>query len=100
MLGDLQDLLGSEQLDHVAQRLRVGGIVVDRLRSALEQRAHRLNPRRHLGKTQRDRLMLDENASALYVILHVFGGSLEGMHADAEILRRLNDLARTEINAG
>jgi len=30
--------------------------------------------------------MLDQDAAALHVVLHVLGGGLEGAHADAEIL--------------
>ena len=48
---------------------------------------------RHVGKPQRHRLMLDQDLAALHVVLHVVGGGLEGAHADAEILRRLDDLA-------
>ena len=44
--------------------------------------------------------MLDQDAPALHVVLHVVGGGLEGVHTDAEILRRLDDLAGTEIDAG
>ena len=44
--------------------------------------------RRHVGKPQRHRLMLDQDAPALHVVLHVVGRDLEGAHADAEILRR------------
>ena len=55
---------------------------------------------RHVGEPQRHRLMLDQDAAALHVVLHVVGGVLEGAHADAEILRRLDDLAGTEIDAG
>ena len=70
------------------------------LRGALEQRAHRLDAGRHVGEPQRHRLMLDQDAAALHVVLHVVRGHLEGAHADAEILRRLDDLARPEIDAG
>ena len=64
------------------------------------KRAHRLDAGRHVGEPQRHRLVLDENAPALHVVLHVVGGHLEGTHADAEVLRRLDDLAGTEIDAG
>jgi hypothetical protein len=37
--------------------------------------------------------MLDQYASALDIILHVFGSPFEGGHADAEVLRPLDDLA-------
>ena len=57
-------------------------------------------PGRHVGEAQRHRLVLDQDASALHVVLHVVGGHLEGAHADAEVLRRLDDLARAEIDAG
>ena len=67
---------------------------------AVEQRPHRLDPGRHVGEAQRHRLVLDQDAAALHVVLHVVGGALEGAHADAEILRRLDDLARPEIDAG
>ena len=78
----------------------VGRLVVDRPAARLEQRAHRLDPGRHVGEPQRHRLVLDQDAPALHVVLHVVGGHLEGAHADAEILRRLDDLAGPEIDAG
>ena len=37
--------------------------------------------------------------AALNIVLHVIGGAFVGRHADAEILRRLDDFARAEINA-
>ena len=100
VLGDLHDLFGGEHLGHVDQRLGLRRIVVDRLRGAVEQRAHRFDLGRHVGEPQRHRLMLDQDAAALHVVLHVLRRRLEGAHADAEILRRLDDLAGTEIDAG
>ena len=100
VLGDLEDLLGGEHLGHVAERLGVGGLLVDRLGGAAGERAHRLDLGRHVGEPDRHRLVLDQNPAALHVILHVVGGDLEGAHADAEILRRLDDLAGLEIDAG
>ena len=44
--------------------------------------------------------MLDQDAAALHVVLHIVGGELEGAHADAEIFRRLDDLAGPEIDRG
>ena len=44
--------------------------------------------------------MLDQDAAALDIILHVARGHFEGAHADTEILRRLDDLAGPEIDAG
>ncbi len=100
VLGDLHDLFGSKQLGHVDQRLGFRRIVVHGLCGALEQRAHRLDFGRHFGEPQRHRLMLDQDAAALHVVLHILRRRLEGAHADAEVLGRLDDLAGTEIDAG
>ena len=100
VLGDLHDFFRGEHLDHVAQHLGVRRVVVDRLRGAVEQRAHRFDLGRHVGKPQRHRLMLDQNAAALHVILRIVCGHFEGAHADAEIFRGLDDLAGPEIDAG
>src|SRR5262245_35292172 len=48
----------------------------------------------------RHRLVLDQDPPALHVVLYVLRGGLEGVHADAEVLRRLDDLARAEVDAG
>jgi len=73
---------------------------VDGLGGAVEQGAHGLDLDRHIGKAQRYRLMLDQDAAALHIILHVVGRNLECPHANAKILRRLDDLAGTEVDAG
>ena len=100
VLGDLHDLFRREQLGHVAQRLGLRRLSSTACAARVEQRAHRLDPRRHVGEPQRHGLMLDQDAAALHVVLHIVGGGLEGAHADAEVLRRLDDLAGAEVDAG
>ncbi len=36
----------------------------------------------------------------LHVILHIIGRDFEGAHTDAKVLRRLDDLAWAEVDAG
>ena len=92
MLGDLHDLFGSKHLTMLTTMSASGG-VVHGLRGALKQRAHRFDLGRHVGEPQRHRLMLDQDLAALHVVLHIIRRRFESTHADAEILRRLDDLA-------
>jgi hypothetical protein len=59
---------------------------------------YRLDPHCHLGKPERNRLVLDENPPTLHVVLRVIRGHLESAHPDTETFRRLQDLARLKID--
>ena len=100
VLRDLEDLLRREHFHHVAQVIGVARAFVHGARGFAQERAHCGEPGRHVGQAQRHGLVLDQDAAALHVVLHVVGGALERRHADAEVLGGLDDLAGPEIDPG
>src|SRR5688572_28212133 len=54
----------------------------------------------HFREPDCGRLMLDQYAPALHVVLDVLCGALESRNADAEVLRGLDDAAGARIMSG
>src|SRR5487761_335483 len=99
VLADLEDLGGREHLDHVAQPGGVGAVLIDGERGVPEQGGDRLELGGHGGDSDRDGLVLDQDPAALDPLLDERGRVVEGGDADTEVLRRLDALAGTEVDA-
>src|SRR5438128_6032238 len=86
MLANLEDFLGGEYLDHVANLVGVRRSVPDGTRCLRREGAHGAELGRHVGEPQGDRLVLDQDAATLDIVLHIFGGSFERSHTNAQVL--------------
>ena len=95
----LENFFRGEQLRLIAQSFGVVRLRFDCTDGFVEQRAHRVQFGNHLAHAHRHRLMLDEDATALHVVLHVLRGGLEGRHAHAEVFGGDNDFAGAEVDA-
>jgi hypothetical protein len=100
VLADLEDLLGCEHLDHVAQAGCVGVVLVNRESCVPQECANRLKFGCHRSDAHGDGLVFDEDPPALDPLLDKRGRVIEGGDADAEVLRGLDDLAGPEVDAG
>ena len=83
VLSHLEHFLRGKQLDHVDELLGIRRALVDRARCFVEQRTHSADLGGHFREPDRDRLVLDQRASALHVVLHVLGGLFERGDRDA-----------------